>query len=387
MDNNYNNGKVRLLFFHNTLPEYRIGWFSNLAEYSDVKFIFTNEKQNKKDYGFDIDYSKAKRLDCYFLSSGIRSFCELKKIMSNIKDYDFVELPPIDTIREVIFSVYIIKICKKNNVKIGYFWEKWDAPVDKQTFGRRVKNCILRIIPGAIYKNADIIFSVGKKNRDYFISNGVKEKKIRWIPDVSETPSCQYVDLRKEYNISKEKKIIMYFGRMLRQKGVSNLIKAYSSLDTEIKNKTFLLIAGDGEEMSLCKSLVKKFEIKNCIFVGSIVPSKRKNYFAQCDIFVYPVTYYKGRVDVWGLTLNEAVQNGKIIIATDAVGSAYELIENGVNGFRIQSDNIEQLKDALINSMDPSIKITAEKKDMILMEKYNYKNMALCYLDEVNSVI
>ena len=117
------------------------------------------------------------------------------------------------------------------------------------------------------------------------------------------------------------------------------------------------------------------------------MPSKRKNYFAQCDIFVYPVTYYKGRVDVWGLTLNEAVQNGKIIIATDAVGSAYELIENGVNGFRIQSDNIEQLKDALINSMDPSIKITAEKKDMILMEKYNYKNMALCYLDEVNSVI
>ena len=374
---------LNILFFHNTLPEYRIGWFEALSERVNVEFVFTNEKQNEKDYGFEIEYERAKKLKCTFLSGGKQGIRELKQIIENVGKYDFVELPPIDSIREVIYSAYIIYKCRKKNVKTGYFWEKWDAPIEKQPVMRRIKNLVLRIIPGAIYKQVDVIYSTGKKNREYFISNGVNKNKIVWIPDVSETPKCEYSDLRKKYTIPSESKIILYLGRVLQQKGVQNLIEAYALLCSDVKVSSYLLIAGDGENLENCKKLAEKLKIKNIKFVGSVRPSIRGNYFSQCDIFVYPVTYFKGWVDVWGLTINEAIQHGKIVIATEAVGSAYELIENGVNGYQIEPDNIEQLKDALMMSLDSKMMEKARSKDRDLRKQFNFEMMAELYIKAI----
>lgn len=377
---------LNILFFHNTLPEYRIGWFENLDKRANIEFIFTNEKQNEKDYGFKIDYEKVKELKCTFLSKGKQGFQELQRLMVDVEKYDFVELPPIDSIREVIYSTYIIYKCKQKKIKIGYFWEKWDAPLEKQPLVRRIKNAILRIFPGMLYKQADVIFSTGTKNKAYFISNGVSESKIAWIPDVSETPKCKYINLREKYQIPAERKIILYLGRMIPQKGVKSLIEAYASLDFEEKNNSHLLIAGDGEDLENCKVLSNKLKIDNINFVGSVNPSVRGNYFSQCDIFVYPVTYYRGRVDVWGLTVNEAIQHGKIVIATDAVGSAYELIENGVNGYRVEPGNSRVLCDAIKKAAMLVGTECARKKDNMLMRYYCFENMAETYINCVVKV-
>lgn len=374
---------LNVLFFHNTMPEYRIGWFCNLAKEANVDFVFTNEKLNKKDYGFEIEYEKAKELKCTFLSNGVAGFIELIKILEDIENYDFVELPPLDSLREVIYGAYIVFKAKTKKVKTGYFWEKWDAPRKMQPLERKIKNLILRIIPGMIYRQVDVIFSTGKKNREYFVSNGINENKIVWIPDVSETQNCEEINIREKYNIPNSSKLILYLGRMMKQKGVEVLIEAFSSLDSETKENSYLLIAGDGENLENCKQLAKHLKIKNIQFVGKVNPSIRGNYFKQCDVFVYPVIYYRGRVDVWGLTLNEAIQYGKVIIATEAVGSSYELIENGVNGFRIEAGNIEAMKNALVRSMSVPIKASAIQKDAELFKKFNYINMAKEYIDAI----
>lgn len=381
--------KLKILFFHNTLPEYRIGWFQCLAQEADIDFIFTNEMQNKKDYGFEIDYEKSANLKCTFLPNVKNGINELRDIMKNIEIYDFVELPPIDSIREVIYSIYIVNRCKSEHIKCGYFWEKWEAPKEKQPFERKVKNWILRIIPRLIYKQTDIIFSVGRKNRDYFISNGVNEEKIKWIPDVSETPDCNYVDLRKKIGISQDKKIVLYLGRILQQKGVRYLLRAFASLKPDVKNTTHLLIAGDGPDLITCRRLAQELKIDNITFVGAVKPSERGNYFKQCTVFVYPVTYYKGRVDVWGLTINEAIQHGKIVIATEAVGSAYELIKNNINGFILNVTEEEQIIHKIANAIekcDDKMISAAQIYDCELMKKYSFQNMAELYLTAIKSL-
>lgn len=60
---------------------------------------------------------------------------------------------------------------------------------------------------------------------------------------------------------------------------------------------------------------------------------KRGNFFSSCNVFVFPVTYRNGWVDVWGLIANESIQHGKPVVATKAVGSVYKLIFEGQNGF------------------------------------------------------
>lgn len=52
---------------------------------------------------------------------GKQGIKDLKQIMGDSIQYDFVELPPIDSLREVIYSAYIVYVCKKKNIKIGYF--------------------------------------------------------------------------------------------------------------------------------------------------------------------------------------------------------------------------------------------------------------------------
>lgn len=379
--------KVKILFFHNTLPEYRIKWFEELSKIAHVDFVFTNEMLNSKIYGFDIDYKQAQKINYKFLHPGLKGYKQLRQILSNIQQYDFVELPPIDSLREVLISAYIVIKCKVHNIKVGYFWEKWEAPRNKQPLARKIKNYFLRVIPKFIYKHSDVIFSVGIKNREYFISNGISEDRIKWIPDVSETPICSNGDLRSKYNIRQDQKIILFLGRMIPQKGVKNLIKAYSRLDSYTQDKCFLLIAGDGPDLNNCKNLASSLNINNIKFAGSIPPSERGLFFSQCNIFVYPVIYYKGRVDVWGLTINEALQHGKIIIATDAVGSAYELIKNGMNGYRIDPDDIEKLKEAISNSLSESMSINAKEINYDLRKVYNYSNMAETYLRIVKEII
>lgn len=382
-----NLGYLRVLFFHNTLPEYRIQWFMKLANKANIKFVFTNEYLNRKNYGFNIDYDKVKNLDCTFISNGIKGFKQLYRIIIDIRFFDFVELPSIDTLREAIISAIIIFKCKCCNVKVGYFWEKWEAPKDKQPLKRKIKNFLLRLVHFFVYKYVDVLFSVGLKNKAYFISCGVSENKIYWVPNVSETPKCKYEDIRAKFDIDKDKKLILYLGRVLPQKGVRNLIKSISMLDETAKNSCCLLVAGDGEDLNYCKSLATSLNLSNIRFSGKVVPSERGNYFSQCDIFVYPVTYYKGWVDVWGLTLNEALQHCKFIIATEAVGSSFELIENNVNGFRIRPDSLVELTESIKKSINNNKGVLVKTKSLELIHIYNYENMADVYLSIVRSLL
>lgn len=375
----------KVLFITNTLPEYRLGWFEEMNKLFKIKFVFTNESLNKKTYGFNIDYTRANSLDCFFMGSGIKFFSDLKALLSSLQQYDFVELPPIDSKKEVLVSFFIQRKCKKLGIKTGYFWEKWEAPIVKQPLKRRIKNLILRVVPKFIYKDCDVIFSPGVKNTQYFISNGISEEKIRIIPNASETQKCDFTDIRKQNKIDNSKKIILYLGRINEPKGVDLLIKAFKQLDHN--NDSHLVIAGSGDYLEFCQKLAKGLFIKNISFLGAIEPKYRENLYKQCDVFVYPVTYRGGWVDVWGLTLNEALQHGRVLLASHAVGSAWNLIENGVNGWRFEPENVEDLKSKLSLCLSDNIAISAKIKDQELFKTYCYSNVAKVYLDHVEHVI
>lgn len=93
----------------------------------------------KKDYGFEIEYEKAKELKCTFLPNGVAGFIELIKILEDIENYDFVELPPLDSLREVIYGAYIVFKAKTKKVKTGYFWENGTQHVKCSLWNEKLK--------------------------------------------------------------------------------------------------------------------------------------------------------------------------------------------------------------------------------------------------------
>jgi glycosyltransferase involved in cell wall biosynthesis len=363
---------MKLLFFHNSLPEYRIGLFEELNRQCDVKFVITNRDVYQEKYGFST--SGEQKFNCKFLTEGKRGFEELQQILEKIGDYDAVELPPLDTLREVRMGKMIVVEAKRHQVKIGFFWEKWEAPRNKQTFSRKVKNLILRIVPKQVYKNADVIHAGSTSARDYFIGNGIPDNKIVVIPDVSTVPDCEYEDLRSEYQIPKDKKLILYFGRIMQQKGLDYLIRAFADLKRE-DNRYFLLVAGDGEFKEECTQLSEKLRLMDIKFCGAVEPKLRKNFFEQCDIFCFPCTNRGGWVDVWGLTVNEAIQFNKPVVTTEGVGSAIDLIQNGVNGYRCKAEDVTDLVHGIKMAAGLDQKKLIEA-DRMIMDRYNFKEMA-----------
>ena len=372
---------MEVLFFHNTLADYRIPWFVELSKLCNVHFIITNERVNKKNYHVDNSKSIPDELECRFIAPGLLGYIEVLKTFKNLTKYDYVELPPVDCFHEYVISKMILSACKKEAIKTCYFWEKWEAPKEKQPIIRKIKNFILGFFAKNVFHSVDIIFSVGKKSREYFLNHGVPENKIAIIPDVSETSVRFDKDLRMEYKIAADKTIVLYFGRITEEKGLDVLIQSFYRLTN--REQYYLIIAGDGPFRETCENLVHQLKIDNCTFAGRINPENRGIFFSNCDIFVFPATFRNGCVDVWGLTVNEAIQHGKVVIATDAVGSAYELIYNGKNGFRIQPENIELLTEAIEKANNPMIFESAREKNAELSEIYTYKNMAKTFLAQL----
>lgn len=191
----------------------------------------------------------------------------------------------------------------------------------------------------------------------------------------------ELMDIRKKYNVSQDKILLLYFGRIIKAKGLDILINAFWSLPNEDRNRCFLVVAGDGNFRKRCEKIAQDRKLDNIIFIGAINPIDRKQYFEQCDIFVHPGTFRDGRTDVWGLTLNEAIQCGKIVISTTAVGSAYDLITKD-NGKMVQAGNIDALSEALKFCItEPFFSQKACKEDVRIYDKYNVANMAKLYVN------
>jgi glycosyltransferase involved in cell wall biosynthesis len=65
--------------------------------------------------------------------------------------------------------------------------------------------------------------------------------------------------------------------------------------------------------------------------------------YALADRAVVP-----SRAETWGVIVNEALACGCPVVTTDAVGAAYDLIEDGVNGYVVPVGDVAALAEALV---------------------------------------
>lgn len=127
------------------------------------------------------------------------------------------------------------------------------------------------------------------------------------------------IDLKEKYKISSEK-VIMYVGRIDRDKGTLELIKAVNSL--EEKNKYKLLIVGapifDTGITTEYENIVKKemLDNKNIIMTGYVKHDELYKYYSIADLVVIPSQID----DSAPLVLIEALSSGLPVIASDCGG-------------------------------------------------------------------
>lgn len=377
--------KKKILFIHNKAMWYRIPFFNELSKEYETNFIFTNETKVEN---LESRYQILRRYGVYPFSVAFGLIPQLIR-----ENYDIVVFPPPDSPGELIDNIICVFIAKLTKKPYMIWSERWKWKHNERNIFKRFYHLAEGIVIRYLCKNARAcVTSGGTKQKEYFLSFGVSTNKVFIIPYVSQNlsknNSLETIErVKRTLNIT-NKKVILYVGRLIRRKGVNYLIHAFGKLRNERDDICLLIIGGKGyygrtDKHSFTIEELKNLS-KNCgleietdiYFLGDVPNENLPPYYQLCNVFVLPAVTF-GIAEPWGLVLNEAMQFGKPVIATDAVGAAYDLIQNGINGFMIQQKDVDALYEAMKKILtDPELeRKMGEASKRIIDGAFTYAHM------------
>lgn len=171
------------------------------------------------------------------------------------------------------------------------------------------------------------MFGENLKHKTKVIMGGVNISNYK-----SNYKNIQKID--KKFDL-KDKKVVLFTGRLTANKGVKYLVKAAKNI------KGTVLIVGGGSEKENLEKLIKSEGIKNVIIAGYLSPEKSDIFHAfyeRADVYVSP--------SVWdeplGLTILEAMAAGTPVVATKK-GGMLSVIKDGENGFFVRARNSKEI--------------------------------------------
>ncbi|KON31306.1 hypothetical protein AC477_04250 [miscellaneous Crenarchaeota group-1 archaeon SG8-32-1] len=205
-------------------------------------------------------------------------------------------------------------------------------------------NFMLRSYEKRMMKRSDALIAVSKYTVNELTElYGINEKKIHVIyngVDVEKfKPRSNRAELRREFGLEEDKKIILFVGRLYHRKGLEILLHSIPSVLKQVSNVKFV-ISGKGfkqKEASL-RNLVKELGIEEHVtFLGYVPDEKLPHLYSTSDIFVLPAIY-----ENFPFAILEAQSTGLPVIATNVGGIPEFLIDNE-NGFVISPGDSAQL--------------------------------------------
>lgn len=149
--------------------------------------------------------------------------------------------------------------------------------------------------------------------------------------------------------------VVLTAARLAPEKGIDVLLEAARGLEADVE------VAGRGPEAEALRAAAPP----NVRFLGQLPQEDLAAAYARADVFVLP-----SRSEPWGMVLNEAAAAGLPIVATDAVGAAWDLVEDGENGFRVRVDDHSALRRALERLADPAFRVRAGSRSSELATRF-----------------
>ena len=138
----------------------------------------------------------------------------------------------------------------------------------------------------------------------------------------------------------KEKTNILWCGRFLSWKHPDDVIEAARRLRDDGYDFTIEMIGGGEMEPQLKQqALAAGVFDKNVRFLGSMSPEAVRSHMEHTGIYLFTSDRQEG----WGAVLNEAMNSGCAVVASDAAGATPYLVRDGVNGNVYHSGDIQEL--------------------------------------------
>ena len=337
---------MKVLLLTNIPSPYMVGYLNELGKYCKLDVVFEKEfdstrPQNWKmllnDNNFESHILHGKSVNKRYYKDDMDSAPDDKAISFEVfkfinRNYDFIIVANPCTPTGILAIMYM------RIRRINYLLQSEGGfPGNGQGAKEKFKHWLM--------KKADLYFSTCELDDQYFLTYGASADRIRRYPFASMAQS----DIPKKYVSQEERscfkkklgisysKMILAVGRSVYVKGFDVLLNAIKDLPEDIC--TFFV---GGKCLDEYKNIIQAGNIKNVFFVDNISQSELRNYYLAADIFVLPT-----RSDTWGLVINEAMSFGLPVITTNTCVAGNALIENGVNGYIVESENDVAIRDSI----------------------------------------
>lgn len=264
-------------------------------------------------------------------------------IKNEIKDFNIIHLHEYRTFQNIIAYKYAKKY------KIPYVLQAHGS-ICRNSEKNNLKKLFDLSFGYDLLAQSSGVIAISEQEKQQYIKFGVEKDKITIIPNGVDlslynnlSKKCYF---KRRYDIEKNVHIILYLGRINKNKGIDFLIKAYSELVEKHKNiKTKLVIAGpDDGYLDELKKLIYKLNISDkVIFTGFLTESEKMLLYIDSSVVAYVEPS-----NVFGLVPLEAAASCKPVIVSNKNAISKNIIE-GRFGYSVKYGDIEELNDNIFN--------------------------------------
>ena len=132
-------------------------------------------------------------------------------------------------------------------------------------------------------------------------------------------------------------RFFLFVGRLVREKGVFDLLEAYGKLTAELSAQVGLVLVGEGAARPELIRRAGRHRAGIQLCAGFVQREQLASYYALAEVFVFP-----SHTDTWGLVVNEAMACGLPVISSDAAGCTADLVEDNWNGRVVRRGRCER---------------------------------------------
>jgi glycosyltransferase involved in cell wall biosynthesis len=186
-----------------------------------------------------------------------------------------------------------------------------------------------------LYRSADAVVTYGPHVSAYVRARGACNVYVApqavdndfWRAPASAAPSDPRATTR-----------FLFVGRPVAEKGLNVLLQAWRAAKLPAPDAELMLAGTENIYM----------EGLSVLALGQLNAEELRRVYAACDVLVVPSLRTRTFREPWGLVVNEAMNQGLAVIASDAVGAAAGgLVRDGENGLVLRAGAVHELARAI----------------------------------------
>lgn len=364
------------LFCANYLPnlggveKYVFNLSKQLIDLGHDVTVVTSNVFNLPEYEIDENGIEIFRMPCHNVMKGrypiLKKNADFQKLDRKLSEKHF-DLVVINA-RFYIHSLYGASFAKKNNIKcITIEHGSTHLSVDNKVLDFIVAH-VEHFVTLLLKRNCKDYYAVSKAAGKWSKHFGITSKGTLYnaidLDAVENAQQAAVCDYRKEYNIKDTDTVITFTGRLLKIKGVYELLGAFEGLG---RDDVYLFFAGDGPELEQLKNRAKD----RVIFLGQIDFDHVISLLDASDIYCLPSVS-----EGMSTSVLEAAATNTFVITTYN-GGAREMIISDEYGIITKGNSADETLAAIQKALDKEYRADATAKCYgQLIEHFTWKNTA-----------